>query len=541
MSDSNLVFKGPCDSPECGSSDAMATYDDGHTHCFACGRTGKGNGETSRVQKTAPGLLSYGEARAIPKRKLTAETCRKWGITYTKMGTQTVVAFNYKDATGSTVAQKARGRGKDFKFLGDTKNAGLFGQHLWRDKGKRIVITEGEIDAASISQLQQHKWPVVSVPTGAQGAKKAIQKSLEWLAGYEEVVLCFDMDEAGRKAIEECAPLFRPGQCKTVYLPEKDANEMLKAGREKELIDALWSAKSYRPDGLVDGADLWDELNTDNATFTYPVPWMGLQEKVLGFEPGEVVTFCSGTGMGKSSIVRHLVYHFSTTLSLKTGLMFFEETVRRTSLGLMSIAAGKNYFLMQNPKQDPDYRKAFEASVGNGNITLYNHFGSTSIENVCDRIRYMAKALDCKVVVLDHLSILISGMNEGDERRLIDNAMTTLKSLAMETGIVLLLVSHLKRPEGKGHERGAQTDLAQLRGSAAIGQLSDIVIGAERNQQDEKWKHITTLRVLKARRTGDTGIGGWLSYEKARGTLEELLDDPREGDGEGDGNTDSPF
>ena len=103
---------------------------------------------------------------------------------------------------------------------------------------------------------------------------------------------------------------------------------------------------------------------------------------------------------------------------------------------------------------------------------------------------------------------------------MIDNAMTALRTLVQETGIGLILVSHLKRPEGKGHEDGAQVSLSQLRGSAAIAQLSDMVIGAERDQQGED-PNLTTLRVLKNRFSGETGEAGHLRYDKATGRLSE--------------------
>jgi twinkle protein len=93
-------------------------------------------------------------------------------------------------------------------------------------------------------------------------------------------------------------------------------------------------------------------------------------------------------------------------------------------------------------------------------------------------------------------------------------------------------VSHLKRPEGKGHEEGAQTSLAQLRGSAAIGQLSDGVIGCERNQQDKLYSHVTTVRGLKNRYAGETGIATYLSYNKETGRLIELSDCPFENEEE---------
>lgn len=107
--------------------------------------------------------------------------------------------------------------------------------------------------------------------------------------------------------------------------------------------------------------------------------------------------------------------------------------------------------------------------------------------------------------------------------------MTKLRSLVEETGIGLILVSHLKRPQEKGHEEGAHTSLSQLRGSAGIGQLSDIVIGLERNQQSDKNSHITTLRILKNRFSGDTGKAGQLIYNPITGRLIEYDNNLEEG------------
>jgi twinkle protein len=137
-------------------------------------------------------------------------------------------------------------------------------------------------------------------------------------------------------------------------------------------------------------------------------------------------------------------------------------------------------------------------------------------------MRYMIKSCGCKYIFLDHLSIVVSGLGEGDERRLIDNAMTSLRSLVEETQVSLFVVSHLRRPDGdRGHEEGATTSLAQLRGSHAIAQLADAVIGLERNQQGENPNEVL-LRVLKNRFTGDTGPSGMLRYFKESGRLHEI-------------------
>jgi twinkle protein len=166
-------------------------------------------------------------------------------------------------------------------------------------------------------------------------------------------------------------------------------------------------------------------------------------------------------------------------------------------------------------------KEAFESTLGTGRVVLYDHWGSCESENLIAQIRYMAKAAGCTHIFLDHLSIVVSGLADGDERRIIDNTMTKLRSLVEETGVAMFLVSHLKRPEGRGHEEGAQTSLSHLRGSHAISQLSDAVIGLERDQQDRESANFTTMRVLKNRYTGDTGVACRLEYDKKTGRLSE--------------------
>ena len=133
--------------------------------------------------------------------------------------------------------------------------------------------------------------------------------------------------------------------------------------------------------------------------------------------------------------------------------------------------------------------------------------------------------LGVRWVILDHLSIVISGLENLDERKLIDVTMTKLRTLVEETGIGLILVSHLRRPEGnKGYEDGVQTSLNSLRGSHAISQLSDGVISLERNQNDEEKKNYTTVRVLKNRHNGDTGKCGTLFFDDETSCLIETTE-----------------
>jgi twinkle protein len=117
----------------------------------------------------------------------------------------------------------------------------------------------------------------------------------------------------------------------------------------------------------------------------------------------------------------------------------------------------------------------------------------------------------------------VSDQQHGDERRALDEISTKLRTLVQETGVALFMVSHLKRPPGTSHEEGGATSLSQLRGSAGIGQLSDIVIGLERNGQheDEEIRNTTTVRVLKNRFSGLTGPATYLKYSKYTGRMTE--------------------
>lgn len=468
-------------------------------------------------------LLPAGEAQALPKRGLTEETCKKFGYTLGEYHGKPVQIATYRNEQGEPIAQKLRFAGKDFKFIGDTKSVGLYGQHLWRNGGKMLVITEGEIDCLSMSQVQGNRFACVSVPTGAAGAKKAVSKALDFVEAFDKVVLMFDNDAAGRSAAHEVSSVLSVGKAAIATLPLKDLNEMLVAGKHKEMIDAMWGAKVYRPDGIVAGEDLWPTLIEDDDKPSIPYPFNSLNDKTLGMRRGELVTLTAGSGVGKSQVCREIAYHLLNA-GEAIGYIALEENVKRTALGLMGLALDKPIHLSKEGLEENDLRNAFESTVGNGRVYLYDHFGSLATDNLLNRVRYLAKGCGVGWVILDHLSIVVSGLDDGDERKGIDVIMTKLRSLCEETGIGLILVSHLRRPSGdKGWENGVEVTLNSLRGSASIAQLSDICIAVERNQQGEN-PNISTLRVLKNRFTGETGVAGFVHYDTATGRMVEVAD-----------------
>ena len=522
--ESAFLYHEPC--PKCGSSDACGVFSDGHRFCYSCNTYFRPDGsvksEVVRVYKDCIPLGDLEEV-SLTKRCISKDTCSKFKYFSTVYKGKPCQVACYYDDSGNLVGQKLRFPDKSFAVLGSISNR-LYGSQLWAS-GKKIVITEGEIDCLTVSQLQGNKWPVVSIPNGAQGAKKAIEANLEYLGNFEEVILMFDMDDPGRKASEECAKILPAGKAYIANLPCKDPNECLSEGKGPEVLQAVWNAKPYRPDGIVSGTDLYEKCVTDidDLKDSVEYPWVALQNKTKGARHGELYVFTSGSGMGKSTILRELEYYFGVQRGELCGIVALEESTRKTGLELMSIHLNKRLILDPEGADEDERGRAFNETIGNGKFFLYDHFGSLDSGNLLSKLRYMIVSLGCKRIFLDHISIVVSGMDadeDGGERKAIDKLMTNLRSLVEETGATMFVVSHLKRPENKGHEEGAQVSLSQLRGSGAIAQLSDMVIGLERNQQGDN-PNVLTLRVLKNRFCGDTGISGYLEYDPETGRLKD--------------------
>jgi len=521
-----VLKRQPC--VDCGSSDAMSVYSDGHSYCFSCQtHHNHTNSEvTQPVTKVKKGvnLITINEMYSEPLRArgITKATCQKYGYYLSKRNTKPIQVACYYNKDNEMIGQKIRYADKTFETLGHISET-FFGQHLWNN-GKKLVITEGEIDCLTVSQLNGNKYPVVSIPQGCQSAKKVFNANMEWLSGFEEVIVMFDMDKPGRKATEEVCGILPPGVLKIATLPMKDANECLLAGIADKVLAAIWQATVYRPDGIVNGSELLDTLMDESKeSIGYTLPWdIPMQEMLQGVRKGELVLITAGTGIGKTTFVRKITHHFGCTLGLKCGLMMLEEPITRTAQGLMAIHSGKRLALNRHIISDEEYKKVFEETLGTGNFVFYQHFGSLESNNLLSKMRYLAVAEKCDFIILDHITIAISGLDIDNERKATDVLMTNLRSLAEETGVGLLIISHLKRVEGKPAEEGGAISLSHLRGSQALAQLSDAVIALERDQQAEDGeKNLVKLRVLKNRFTGETGIGGYLRYNKETDDLEK--------------------
>lgn len=517
-----VVTHVPC--PWCGSSDALSINTDGWGQCFSCDKRGKVDGfeaAQAPTNKVSAGLLDV-EISNVFKRGLTEDTCRKFGYGWGVFkGEDVQVAPYVRD--GVVVAQKIRTADKEFFILGDAKKMPLFGQHLWSGTGKMIVVTEGEIDCLTVSQLQDNKWPVVSLPNGAAAAGKDLARALEFLSGYEKVVLMFDEDGAGRAGLEAAAQVLPPGKAFVAKLPMKDANACMQCNRGQDVRNAIWNASPWRPDAVLAGRDLKARMKAYEGPKGLPWPFPGVSAALPVIPLSKVVTLVAGTGSGKTTLCRALE-HWIITSGENIGIIHLEDdSVEQTGMGIVGYHVGKRLDLDPNAITEVEFDAAFDATVGRAGVFFYDNFGSLDFDGLLNKMRFLATSEGCRYIVLDHLSIVVSGLDVPDERKALDVGMTRITQLANELGICIILVCHLKRTTGRAAENGGEVTLQDLRGTQAIAQLSSVVIALERDQQAEgDAALITTVRLLKNRLTGLTGPATKLLYDRKTGRYLEV-------------------
>lgn len=528
----------PC--PACGSRNNVKLYSDGHSYCFGCGDHRQGDGTDTPHQRRQPisnsELLPFGELQGIPKRKITQDTCSHFGYHVSKYkGTPAQVA-PYVDRDGHVVAQKVRLPGKDFKWLGaDQKTVMPFGYHCFPRAGKAVVITEGEVDALSFSQVQGNKYAVWSIPTGAGPQLRkwlAARKDDGIFDSFDKVVVMFDSDEKGREAAAMAAEIIG-SRVVVAELPLKDANEMLVAGRTEELVKAFWNAKPYRPEGIVDLADLRADVSK-NTGAGVPLCYAGLNRITYGCRTGELIGIGAGAGAGKTDFLTEIARGLVVDQGESVGAFFLESTPVELARRFAGKMVDKTFHIPDSGWTEADYDEAWATLRGApGRVYLYDSFGVNEWSAIKAKIEYLHHAHGVKFFILDHLTAFAAA-DPQNERQVLEEVMGDMGSLVKKIPITIFFVSHLATPEGKPHEEGGHISLRHFKGARAIGFWAHIAFGLERNQQaeDRDERMVSTVRCVKNRPFGHlNGEVFYLKYDPGTGRLNEIEnpESPRKG------------
>lgn len=512
------------DCPQCHKKN-LGRWDDGGATCFTagCGHwESKNDGDkpdfmiNDKPKKSAQRPVEMtGVPASIPQRRVSQETCVKYGVTveYNSEGEISKIHYPYSDQDGEVVAEQVRRCGDDvtkkrrFYCAGDMRaDMQLFGQKECRGGGKFITIVEGPGDVLSVSEMFDRRWDVVSVRSGSSHMKQELAAEIEFLESYEHVVWCGDNDDAGAEALKECQDLFSPGKLKIVKLPVKDAGEMLQDKRVKEFMAAWWDAKDYTPGGIVEVVDTWDAVLKYRDTPSVPYPWDGLNNMLLGDRRQEIVVWAAETGVGKSQTMREIQDNLIEVLppEERVGCLMLEESIAKTTLGWMSFHAQEPLHKRLSDIPDEELKKYWDMATAGNRFVLLEHKGwQNNLETLKARIRYMRYSMGCTRIVLDHLHIALSSISgaTGDWSG-IDELMTDLVSLVQDIDVGLHLVSHVS--EGRA-----------LRGSKGIEKLADAVIYLERDKHHEDPEIANTTQVVvdKNRWGGGLGTACYLRYD----------------------------
>lgn len=456
----------------------------------------------------------------LPERKLRKESLEYFGI---KIGVseqdgETPVTHYYPYKRGEDlVGYKVRLiENKSIWAIGSTKDVDLFG---W-DKailtgGKKIFITEGECDAVALYQIFKDQTKgtqyadydpaVVSLAHGAGSAPKDLVKMLPQIRKhFKEIVLVFDMDEAGRKAAEEVVKVIPDATVAT--LPSKDVNECLLQGRSKACYNATqFNSAKPKNTRLVSGNELHESAKQP-AVFGVSWPWKHLTAATRGIRLGETIYIGAGQKQGKSEVVNTLTAHFIKEHGWKVFLIKPEESNKKTYKLVAGKLVGKVFHDPNRPFDEEAYDQAGEVLQDHlYMLNLYQHVGWETLKADIK----MAALEGCKVVIIDPITNLTNGMSAADANTRLQEIAQELSSMALDLNIVIFIFCHLRNPDsGEPHERGGQVLSSQFAGSRAMARSCNLMLGLEGNRDPnlpKEEKNIRTLVLLEDREFGETG------------------------------------
>ena len=520
FTESKEIGKTKC--PACPSSDGFTLYDDGHGYCFVCNHYEKEIGKEEEMpldtNNTSLELFesNLGDCRGVEDRRITKTIAEHYGVRVNYDSDRNIIAYNYPyhADTHHPVAYKVRTLPKQFKTVGDFKDVWPFGVHAFHAGGKRLVITEGEFDAMAVAQASldhyNKVYPVISVASSSN--LKSLLHARTWIRSFEEVVLFFDNDAAGKKGIKEAANIIGIDKIKIASLGNvaKDPCELYVAAGKDGVMRAIWDAQPYSPAGIIVGHDpVWEQYlaRRDTESVLYPQCLNGINEKTNGMRFGEITLFTSGTGSGKSTVIKEIVLDLLDKTSYKVGMISLEESIGDTAEKFIQMKLERN--LQEYDVSLEEQEEASRAVFGSENLVLLDHQGSVGDESLIDKIEYMA-LMGCKYLILDHITIAVSEGAEGyTGNEAIDKVMSDLLKLTKKHNIWLGVISHLRKVQGGGttFEQGKLPSMDDIKGSGSIKQISFDIIGFARDlaNEDDATRNTINFVVLKSRFTGKTG------------------------------------
>ena len=491
------------------------------------------------VQEEINEILQLPTDAGWKERRIKKQVCDFYGVRTEKDADEKVVARYYPVTEhGELVGFKRRGIPKEFSVVGRCKaTSEMFGQDLFEKGGKFCVITGGEEDALAVYQTLydqsggKYSTAVVSPVTGEGSVAKQIKSNFEWVSSFENVILMLDSDSAGEAATKEALKVLKPSQAKVAKLHYKDPCEYLSRNKTHELVQAFWKAEQHSPAGIVGSTQTWDALVQRARWEKIPLPDFAEQLQDMlngGIALGEITTIAAASSIGKTTVVNEFLYHFVFNSPYKVGIISLESDLGELTENLMSLHLNKKLANMDD-EEKVSYYDTEEARQAHRNLTtledgsdrymILDHQGSVVDGDLQRKIEYLVKGCGCKVIVLDPLTLALSGeRNEG-----MDQFMSWLLRFVKREQISHINVVHVRKSGSgaKANSAGAEIAEEDIKGSGSLFQVSmnNILLMRDKTSDDPYVRNTTKAVMSKARRTGSTGGAGFWYYDNETSRL----------------------
>lgn len=539
-------------SHSCGSRNGLQLFekDDGTVDgfCFACSTyvpdplRDRPNYKPTRLRKSKEEIqeelneISHFLCRSLPDRGLRDDVMSRYGV---KVGVSEVdgesPALHYYPYTkdGELKAYKVRlVENKRIWSVGDQSDVDLFGWDLAISAGsKKLFITEGELDAMSLYQImtdhvkgtqyEKYSPAVVSVPHGAGSAARDIVRNIKKIREhFKEIVLVFDMDEAGKKAVEDVMRIMPDAL--VASLPAKDVNECLTQGRSKACYNAcVFNAQKPKNTRIVAVSEVAEKARQP-VEWGFSWPYKKLTELTRGIRLGETYYLGAGVKLGKSELLNDLAAWCIKEHQWKIFVAKPEEANHRTLQGVVGKVVNKIFHDPKIPFDNEAFDKGLEVVADK--LFMLNLYQELTLEGIKTDVRAAAQE-GCKAVFIDPITVLSNGLSAADANTMLQKLAQELAQIAMDLNIVIFMFCHLKAPEaGPPHERGGAVQSYQFAGSRAMMRSAHLMLGLEGNKDpdlpDEE-RNMRSIVVLENRMSGETGRIS-LFYDKHTGAFNEL-------------------
>jgi twinkle protein len=433
--------------------------------------------------KIAPMLPSNSPAMnyLVDERKLTQETINAFRIG--QQGREIVFPY-WRDSDLVLVKYLSLDRSISEQHPGGKKQIRvepncepcLFGWHLVPARSRSITICEGELDAMS---LYQYGVPALSVPFGGGRGDKHrwLEYEFDRLAAFDEIYLCFDMDEAGQAAVAELVERLGRYRSRIVGLPLKDANECLKAGISKEKIQEVFAAaRTLDPDELKRASAYVDQVIAEfyppnGIEIGITPPWEKARGKVL-FRPDELSVWTGINGHGKSQVLGQVILH-----AIKGGarvcIASLELKPKRLLMRLTRQAAG-----LSSPTEA--YIRAIHEWYGQ-QLWLFDLVGTAKSKRLLEVFRYARQRYGIDMFVIDSFMKLDIAEDDYKAQKAFIEELCDFKN---EHNCHVHLVVHPRKSENETLPPGKLDN----KGTGAISDLADNCFTVWRNKAKEEIK-----------------------------------------------------